>query len=194
MVCDRCIMAVAQAISESGLTSVEVSLGISTIEGEPEREQIHTLQKQLHSLGFELIEDKKHQVIEQIKAAVIRLVQKDFLNDLGHINTSDYLKKETGYDYSYISTLFSSSEGITIEKYIILQKTERIKELLSYGEYNLSQIADKMGYSSVHALSNQFKKITGLSPSDYKSNSLELRKPLDKIIDNSLNSKRSSKK
>lgn len=182
MVCDRCIMAVAQAISNAGLTSVDVSLGFSTIEGEPDQNKIKQLQNTLHDLGFELVEDKKHQVIELIKAAVIKLVQKDFITDLGHFNTSDYLRNETGYDYTYISSLFSSSEGITIEKFIILQKTERIKELLSYGEHNLSQIADQMGYSSVHALSNQFKKITGVSPSDYKSHAIELRRPLDKLI------------
>ncbi|MFN0047708.1 MAG: AraC family transcriptional regulator [Cytophagales bacterium] len=181
MVCDRCIMAVSQAIAQAGLKPIEVTLGVSTVEDEPTQHQIDQLQNAFERLGFELLVDKKHQVIAIIKAAVIKLVQKDFENEFDNINTSDYLTRETGYEYSYISNLFSTSEHITIEKYIILQKTERIKELVSYGEYNLSQIADKMGYSSVHALSNQFKKITGFSPTDYKAHAIELRKPLDKI-------------
>ena len=181
MVCDRCIAAVSQAFSQEGISVVNVSLGIATIADEPTSLQIDLLRNRIKSLGFELVDDKKHQIIALLKAAIIKLVQKDFMNEEGHINTSDYLKNETGYDYSYISTLFSTLEKITIEKYIILLKTERIKELLSYGEMNLSQIANTMGYSSVHALSNQFKKVTGRSPMDYKSYAGELRKPLDKI-------------
>lgn len=181
MVCDRCIAAVAQTLADVGLKSINVLLGIATLEDIPSQRQIDQLQILLKTLGFELIVDKKLQLIEIIKAAVIRIVQKDFENELGNSNTSDYLTNETGYEYSYISNLFSTTENITIEKYIILQKTERIKELVSYGEYNLSQIADKMGYSSVHALSNQFKKITGSSPTDYKAHAGELRKPLDKV-------------
>jgi len=182
MVCDRCISAVSQAIIEAKLVAKKVILGIASIDGVPDNGQMKQLTASLAHLGFAIVADKKLQVIETIKAAIVQLVHTNYASEWKHIIVSEFLRHQTGYDYNYISALFSSHEGITIEKYLILQKIEKVKELISYKELNLSQIAEQMGYSSINALSNQFKKTTGLSPSDYKNAPIEARKPIDKIL------------
>jgi AraC family transcriptional regulator len=134
----------------------------------------------LHNNGFELIDDKKSKIIETIKTIVIEMVHHGKEKNK-HINTSDVIANEVGMDYSYLSNLFSAVEGTTIEKFVISQKIERAKELLVYNEISLNEIAYDLGYSSVQHLSNQFKKVTGLSPSHFKKIKKNKRRPLDKI-------------
>jgi len=183
MVCNRCIMAVKQEFEKQGLHPEKVSLGevvISETElTTPQREKIDT---GLRNLGFELIDDRKARVIETIKSKVIQLIHHQEHVDL-RVNWSQLLSETLHYEYNYLSNLFSSVEGITLEQYIIRQKIERVKELLFYDELSLSQIASKLGYSSVAHLSSQFKKITGLTPSEMKKSRAinQVRKPLDNI-------------
>lgn len=180
MVCDRCILIVRQQLENLGFAVDAISLGKVTITPEPSAEQVQHISSVLQVLGFELIDKDKDQLIEQIKTQVIELVHHSDLNALKQSLMSiiaDKLNKE----YVYLSRLFSDAEGITIEKYIIQQKVEKVKELLEYGELNLNEIAYKMGYSSSAHLSTQFKAVTGISPSKYKAMPAGDRKPLDKI-------------
>jgi AraC-like DNA-binding protein len=128
------------------------------------------------------LDDKNSKIIEKVKVSIINLVNKMSDDNDININFSEYLAEVTGLNYHYLSTLFSSLEGTTIEKYFIHLKIEKVKELLVYGELTLSEIAYKLGYSSVQHLSNQFKKVTGLTPSYFKSLKSKNRKPLDNII------------
>lgn len=173
-------MIVKQQLESSGLEVKEISLGKIEVEPEPSKEQLEEIGVSLHRLGFELLDKEKDQLVEQVKNQVIELVHYSDLNDFKNTLTqviADRLNKE----YAYLSRQFSEMEGLTIEKYIIQQKIERVKELLEYGELNLNEIAYKMGYSSSAHLSTQFKTITGLTPSKYKSQALDSRKPLDKV-------------
>jgi YesN/AraC family two-component response regulator len=137
------------------------------------------LENVLDPLGFQVIDDKKSRMIEKIKNVIIDLVHHQD-ND-AKTNLSDVLSDALHHDYNYLSNLFSDIEGTTIEKYFIAQKVEKIKELLVYDELSLSEIADRMNYSSVAYLSNQFKKVTGLTPSHFKQIREDKRKPLDKV-------------
>jgi YesN/AraC family two-component response regulator len=167
MVCNRCIMVVRNEIEKAGFHPVQVELGEVQIQEDPDKNQVHDLDKQLRQFGFELIDDRKSRTIEKIKNIIVKLVHHS--EDNIHTNLSDYISSEINQEYNYISNLFSEIEGTTIEKYFISQKIEKIKELLVYDELSISEIADKLGYSSVAYLSNQFKKHTGLTPSYYKS-------------------------
>ena len=182
MVCDRCKLVVRQELEKAGLKPEKVALGEITVQGEILPEVLARLDQSLLDLGFERIDDRKARLIEQIKKNVIELIHH---GDPGNrkFNWSDILSDRLHYEYNYLSTLFSSVEGITLEQYIIRQKIERVKELLFYDELTLSEIADKLGYSSVAHLSSQFKKITGFTPSELKK-SREIdqqRKPLDSV-------------
>lgn len=182
MVCDRCKLVVRQELEKAGLKPEKVALGEITVQGEIHPDVLGKLDKSLLDLGFERIDDKKARLIENIKRTVIELIHH---GDPGNrkLNWSDILSDQLHYEYNYLSTLFSSVEGITLEQYIIRQKIERAKELLFYDELTLSEIADKLGYSSVAHLSAQFKKITGFTPSELKK-SREIdksRKSLDQI-------------
>jgi AraC family transcriptional regulator len=180
MVCDRCKRVVAEELQKLGYTVLKVSLGeveLATDSGEVNMEQLREV---LESNGFELLDDRKTQLIEKVKLAIIELVHQAGEQEL-HTNTSAYIAEKVGLDYNYISSLFSSFEGTTIEKYLILQRVERVKELLVYDELSLKEIAYRLGYSSVAHLSNQFKKITGLTPSHFKQIKTEKRKTLDKV-------------
>ncbi|RZL98107.1 MAG: AraC family transcriptional regulator, partial [Pedobacter sp.] len=137
------------------------------------------LDKSLTRLGFEIIDDRKSRIIEKIKKLLIQSVHHS--DQQSNKNLSEYLSSALHYDYNYLSNLFSEVEGTTIEKYFIAQRIEKVKELLKYDELTLSQIADRLGYSSVAYLSNQFKKQTGLSPSFYKSTKAGNRKNLDDL-------------
>jgi AraC-like DNA-binding protein len=139
------------------------------------------LRSTLVNNGFELLDNKNSKIIEKVKVSIINLINSINTGKDININFSEYLANETSLNYHYLSTLFSSLEGITIEKYIIQLKIEKVKELLVYGELTLSEIAYRLGYSSVQHLSNQFKKITGLTPSYFKSLKSKNRKPLDSI-------------
>ena len=179
MVCNRCIMAVEGVFKEVDLTPVKVSLGEVVLDKEVDQDTMETITKKLNTLGFELIDDHKSQIIEKIKNFIIQIVH--YTDGEPKENYSALIESELGHDYTYLSNLFSSIEGTTIEKYIIAQKIERVKELVVYHELTLSEIAYKMGYSSVAHLSNQFKKITGLTPSHFREIGASRRRPLDQI-------------
>jgi AraC family transcriptional regulator len=183
MVCNRCIAAVSDELEKQGLHPEKVVLGEVVIAEEKlSAEQQQKLDSGLIKLGFERIDDKKSRLIEGIKNKVINTIHHNSHVDL-KFNWSRVLSDEMHYDYNYLSNLFSSVEGITLEQYIIRQKIEKVKELLFYDELNLSEIANRLGYSSVAHLSSQFKKVTGLTPSELKrSRNIDAnRKPLDNI-------------
>ncbi len=183
MVCNRCVMAVQQVFDKTGLVPEKVALGQVTVKEETlSEEKLKQLDTELQSLGFERIDDRKARLIEGIKNKIIQLIHHSDQVDRKY-NWSKLLSDEMHYEYNYLSNLFSSVEGITLEQYIIRQKIEKAKELLFYDELNLSQIASQLGYSSVAHLSAQFKKVTGMTPSELKKgrDSEEGRKPLDSI-------------
>lgn len=180
MVCNRCIKVVNEELSKLGLQITNIELGKVELQELPDSVKTETIQEVLNANGFELIDDKKSRLIGQIKTLIIQFVHHNKERQ-ENINFSDLLIKEIGYDYSYLSNLFSSVEGTTIEKYIIHQKIEKVKELLVYDELSLNEIASQMNYSSVQHLSSQFKKITGLSPSHFKKVKENKRKPLDQV-------------
>lgn len=179
MVCNRCILVVRNELEKAGIFPVNISLGEVTLEHEPGQDLKNKIRDRLNEFGFELIDDKKSRLIEQIKSIIIQLVHEQDGNLKS--NLSDLLKDALHHDYSYLSGLFSEVEGTTIEKYFIAQKIEKVKELLVYDELSLSEIAFKLNYSSVAHLSNQFKKVTGLTPSHFKNIKTVRRKPLDKV-------------
>jgi AraC-like DNA-binding protein len=166
MVCSRCKMVVKSELEKLGLHPFVVELG----EVEIQEADIDTVKddlvKNLNLLGFGLIDDRKSKIIERIKTLIIELVH-DKNNEL-KTNLSDYLSEQLSQDYNTLSHLFSEVEGITIEKYFIAQKIEKVKELLIYNELTLSEITYQLNYSSIAHLSNQFKKITGFSPTYFK--------------------------
>lgn len=180
MVCNRCIKTVNEELTKLGLQVEDIKLGEVTLKDKLTRDKIPVIKEVLLDNGFELIDDKKSRIIEKVKSLVIRLIHYQKEKE-AHINISDFLSQETGYDYSYLSNLFSSVEGITIEKYIIRQKIEKVKELLVYDELTINEISYQLGYSSVQHLSSQFKKITGLSPSHFKKLKEHKRKSLDDV-------------
>lgn len=173
MVCPRCIMAVQNILEQLHLTFVEVRLGVVLLEGGLSLSQKEDFRDKLSALGFELLEDSQQQIIEQIKSLVIDLVH--YNRESNESNISRLLTSQLNKDYSSLSKLFSSTEGITIEQFMIRQRIEHVKELLSYNEKTLSEIAFEMGYSSVAHLSAQFKKVTGLTPTQYKAQNIILR-------------------
>jgi AraC-type DNA-binding domain-containing proteins len=179
MVCPRCIMAVRGIFQELDYQPAEVSLGeVETLEP-VSPEKLPVLREKLTSYGFELIDDSKSQLIERIKTLIIELIH--YRKDDLKMNYSDLIESKLGKDYHYLSNLFSEVTGTTIEKFIISQKIERVKELLVYDEHTLSQIAYELGYSSVAHLSAQFKKVTGLTPGHFKQIGTNKRKPLDQV-------------
>ena len=183
MVCQRCVQSVAEVLSSLGLLANKIQLGeIDLQEEQLSPEQLSALDNKLEEKGFERIDDRKARLIESIKNKVIKLIHHSDHIDRKY-NWSTQLAEELHYDYNYLSNLFSAVEGITLEQYIIRQKIEKVKELLFYDELNLSEIAHKLGYSSVAHLSGQFKKITGLTPSELKRSRKvgANRKPLDGI-------------
>lgn len=183
MVCHRCILVVKQILAEEGLTPLEVNLGSVVLSDD--KLAITKLKKIDHLLqthGFERIDDKKGQLLESMKALIIDAIhhQDHFSMNL---NWSNYLSEKLGYDYNYLSSLFSSIVGITLEQYIIKQKIEKVKEYLFYDQLSIKEIAFKLGYSSMAHLSAQFKKVTGMTPSKFKEARIaETRKPIDGII------------
>ncbi|MGJ1193889.1 helix-turn-helix domain-containing protein [Epilithonimonas bovis] len=179
MVCDRCIMVVQNELEKLGLDAKNIKLGEVILSKEIKSLEKENLSKTLEPLGFEVIDDKKGRIIEKIKNIIIDLVHHQD-SDV-KTNLSDVLSDKLHHDYNYLSNLFSEVEGTTIEKYFIAQKVEKVKELLVYDELSLSEIANRLNYSSVAYLSNQFKKVTGLTPSHFKQIKEDKRKPLDKV-------------
>ncbi|RMD51110.1 MAG: AraC family transcriptional regulator [Ignavibacteria bacterium] len=181
MVCPRCIKVVTEELKKLGLNPVNVQLGEVELNNSPEEIDIPKLKSALEKEGFELIEDSKGRLVDEIKTEIISIIQKYKEENLEQLIFSKYLSEKFGKDYSYLSNLFSKMEGITIEHYIILQKIEKAKELLKYGEMTLSEIAWELGYSSVQHLSRQFKQVTGMTASQFKNNISNQRRPIDKI-------------
>ncbi len=180
MVCPRCSKVVKEELDTLGYTTTIERLGLVNIEYSENYPDMNEISKILEQNGFELLLDKNAKIIDNIKTLIIDLIYQDRLENM-NTNLSDYLVQTLNHDYSYLSSLFSSVESITIEKYFILQKIERVKELLIYDEQTLSQIAVRVGYGNVQYLSNQFKKITGMSPSLFKSQRNRVRYSIDKI-------------
>ncbi|GAB3915545.1 helix-turn-helix domain-containing protein [Mucilaginibacter boryungensis] len=179
MVCDRCKMAVKAELAKAGLVPAQIELGEVTFQQAPLAGQLTQLQEGLKTLGFELIDDYKSRIIEQIKTTIIDLVH--YRTGAQVLKLSVVLADKLNHEYTYLSNLFSSVEGQTIEKYYILQKIERVKELLVYNELTLSQIAYQTGYSSVAHLSAQFKQVTGLTTSAFKALNNHNRASLDNL-------------
>lgn len=176
MVCPRCIMVIEKTMEDMGFELNDVELGVIEFHEPITLNDRKKIEKALHLLGFEILEDKKSMLVERIKTQIIELVSKD-VNNLT-ITLSEYLSSKLQVEYHTLSQLFSTQESQTIEQYYILQKIEKVKELLVYDELTLSEIAYKMNYSSVGHLSNQFKKITGLTPTHFK----EIKGFKEKII------------
>ena len=179
MVCARCEMAVKKLLEEMNISVQSLKLGEAEIENPLTETEKQQLSENLKDLGFELLDDKISQTIERIKNLIVNLVhyQKDQLK----INLSTYLAEDLKQDYNALSNLFSENEGITIEHYFITQKIEKVKELMNYNELSLSEIAFQLNYTDVAHLSNQFKKITGFSPTAYKQSQENSRKQIDKL-------------
>jgi AraC-like DNA-binding protein len=166
MVSLRCKMIVKEELHKLGLNFVSLDLGVVETMEDITKTQHDILKASLLRSGLELLDDKKSILIEKIKNVITELIH--YSDELPHVNYSDYISEKLGYDYTYLSNVFSEVKGITIQHFIITNKIERVKELLLYDELTLTEIAYKLHYSSVAHLSNQFKKITGLSPSFFK--------------------------
>lgn len=179
MVCNRCIMMVKQVLDSLDIKYANVQLGEVELITEPAPAQQDALGAELEKIGFALIDDRKTRLIEKIKNIIVKMVHHD--QELPKHNLSEFLSEQLHYDYNYLSSIFSEIENITIEKYLINQKIERVKELLVYDELSLNEIADQVGYSSASHLSNQFKKVTGLTPGHFKKVKENKRKPLDQL-------------
>lgn len=179
MVCNRCIMMVENILKENRILYNSVSLGEVDLERNLSKDEIKSMQASLHKVGFELIETRVNKIIEDIKQMVLEYIALGL--DSQYQKLSSFITKKISYDYSYLSDLFSSVEGKTLEQYFILQRIEKVKELLVYDQLSLTEISYQTGFSSVHHLSSQFKKVTGLTPSHFKKIGIERRKALDQL-------------
>jgi AraC-like DNA-binding protein len=179
MVCPRCISTVESILNKLKIEFKSVVLGEADLEKDLTDKKRKELEQELKQVGFELIDSRMSVLIDKIKKAVMSYLLQ--LDDDQRTNLSTFIASQVNYEYTYISNLFSSIEGITIEQFYILQRIEKVKELLVYDQYSLSEIADSLGYSSVHHLSSQFKKTTGLTPSHFKTIGLSRRKSIDKL-------------
>ncbi len=172
-------MVVKEILRELKLHFILVDLGEVEIMETLTGEQLNRMKMALHAAGLELMDDKRSILIERIRNVIIEMVHES--NDLIKINHSDYISEKLQMDYTYLSNVFSAVKGITIQQYIITHKIEKVKELIMYGELNLTEIAYQLNYSSVAHLSNQFKKITGLTPSHFKQLKDKRRSPIEEI-------------
>lgn len=179
MVCNRCILTVENIFKENNIPYNAVSLGEVDLKRYLSKDEITSIEVSLHKVGFELIESRVNKIIEDIKQAVLEHISLGL--DSQNQKLSSFITNKITYDYSYLSDLFSSVEGKTIEQYFILQRIERVKELLVYDQLSLTEISYQTGFSSVHHLSSQFKKVTGLTPSHFKKIGIEKRKALDHL-------------
>lgn len=179
MVCIRCKMVVKSELSKLGLHYAAVELGEAEVMEDISTEQMQHLGVALKKTGLELMDDKKSILVEKIKTTIIELVH--YTDEQIKTNLSDYLSEKLNYNYTYLANLFSEVKGTTIEKFYLAHKIEKVKELLVYDELNLTEIADKLHYSSVAHLSNQFKKMTGLTPSHFKNLKHKKRETLGNV-------------
>ena len=180
MVCERCIRVVREELERIGLKVERISLGTAQVVQPLQPVGHERISEVLEASGFALLEDPRTRLVERIKAEIIQAVRRDAEKDPLGMKFSDYLAMRLHMDYNYLSSIFSASEGITIEQYIIQQKIERVKELLQDGDLNLSEISYKLGYKSVQHLSGQFKNVTGMTASCYRQENC-CRRPLDKV-------------
>jgi len=176
MVCQRCIMTVENTLHKLDMPFANVFLGEAELLNDPDGSKLNILGQELNKVGFELIETRINKIVEDIKKLVLAYITDQ--SDNKKKKLSSYITQHIHYDYSYLSDLFSSIEGITIEQFFIVQRIEKVKELIVYEELSLTEIAWQTGFSSVHHLSTQFKKVTGLTPSHFKKIGAEKRKPI----------------
>jgi AraC-like DNA-binding protein len=167
MVSRRCKLTVENELKVLGLQAVNVELGVAEIVEDISEETRGELRSSLLKSGLELLDDKRSILIESIKNVIVEMIHHS--DELPSKNYSEYISEKLNYDYTYLSNIFSAVRGVTIQQYIIINKIERVKELLLYNQMNLTEIAHKLHYSSVAHLSNQFKKITGLTPSFFRA-------------------------
>ncbi len=179
MVSIRCKMMVKDILKKMELHYMLVNLGEVEIMEELDASELIILQLELKKIGLELMDNKRAILIEKIKGVVIEMIY--YADEMPHINFSVYLGDKLKHDYTYLANLFSEVQGTTIEQFVILHKIERIKELIIYGELNMTEISYKLNYSSVAHLSNQFKKVTGLTPSHFKNLKEKKRTPIEDI-------------
>jgi AraC-like DNA-binding protein len=179
MVCIRCQMVVKAELEKLGLNYKQVKIGEVDLAGDIKPEQLELLDIGLKRAGLVLMDDKKSILVEKIKSAIIEVVH--YSEDQIKVNLSDFLSEKLNYNYTYLANLFSEVKGITIEKFYLTHKIERVKELIVYDELNLSEIAYRMNYSSVAHLSNQFKKFTGLTPTHFKMLKNKRRDTLENV-------------
>jgi|SRR5690348_5582210 len=182
MVCPRCIASVEQLLQKNKMPANYVRLGEVELLNKPGEAELTRFAADLKQAGFELLDDRRMQLIEEIKKLLIQKIQSGSIEE--HFSISKFLSKKIFKDYSSVSRLFSEVEGVTIEQFFILQKIEKIKEWLIYDELTLSDIAFNLGYSSPQHLSGQFKKFTGMTPSQFKKMGAIQRKPIDKVTVN----------
>ncbi|NIF06019.1 helix-turn-helix transcriptional regulator [Chryseobacterium sp. Tr-659] len=179
MVCNRCIAAVESIFENAGVKTDSVILGEVETETEVSAEQMQCIEKKLLDTGFERIMDSAHQLVEKIKNLIIvKISDLDIAEDF---LLSEFLSSNIHKDYSSLSKTFSQNENITLEQFFILQKIEKVKELLLYNEFNLTEIAGKLGYKSVQHLSSQFRNVTGFTPTEFKKLKEHNRKSLDNL-------------
>ncbi|HEX6334125.1 MAG TPA: helix-turn-helix domain-containing protein [Flavisolibacter sp.] len=179
MVCNRCVAAVRQVFEQAGILPAEVTIGEVRVEQPIPAAVMQEIEAALAHQGFEVLDDSRSRLIEKIKTLLIGKVQSGEIEE--HFSITTYLTKNLHRDYPKLSRLFSEVEGITIEQFFILQKIEKVKEWLVYDELTLSEISWKLGYSSVAHLSSQFKKVTGMTPTDFRKMGPSHRRPLDRI-------------
>jgi AraC-like DNA-binding protein len=179
MVSARCKLAVKEELKKLGVHFIVVDLGEVEIMEDLSPEKTERLKAGLLSAGLELMDDKRAVLIERIIKVIIEMIH--YTDEVPKVNYSNFISEKLGYDYTYLSNIFSEVKGITIQQFIIIHKIERAKELLLYDELNLTEISFKLHYSSVAHLSNQFKKVTGLSPSQFKQLKVKGRSPIEEI-------------
>ena len=179
MVSLRCKMLVKDELKKLGIDFVSIDLGVIEIRGHISDDQRKTFKENLKKAGLELLDDKRNILVEKIKSVIVEMIH--YSDELPKVNDSDYISEKLGYDYTYLSNTFSEVKGITIQQYIIMHKIERVKELLLYDELTLTEIAWQLHYSSVAHLSNQFKKVTGLTPTYFKEIKEKRMKNLEEI-------------
>ncbi|WP_346985444.1 AraC family transcriptional regulator [Chryseobacterium sp. POE27] len=179
MVCGRCIAAVSNIFNEINVEVKNISLGEIETESDISEEKLEILEDLLEKTGFERIKDSAHQLIEKMKNLIIQKISETDIDE--NFLLSDFLSNRLHKDYSTLSKTFSQNENLTVEQFFILQKIEKVKELLLYNEFTLTEIAGKLGYKSVQHLSSQFRNVTGFTPTEFKKLKVHNRKPLDQI-------------
>lgn len=181
MVCDRCKAAVRSVFEKEGVEPLDVDLGVVELSGSLPADKLSKIRQGLEAAGFEMLEDSRKQTVERIKSLIIELLRYTDNRSAQNSNVSVFIADRMHSDYSALSKLFSAETGMTIEKYVIAQKIEFVKELISYGELSLTEIANRLNYSSVAYLSAQFKNVVGVTPSQYRANGVGDRRTLDSI-------------